>query len=91
VKNQESQKEVQSEIQSENFFEFQETTLPEPPQAIPARKQLSEDVIEPFIKYSRIPCGTYENLKNTNDAIQGAFEMIKELGRKKSARAWHRI
>ncbi len=75
MKNQESQKEVQSE----NFFEFQETTLPEPPQAIPALEKLSEDVIEPFTKYERVPCGTYENLKNTNDAIQRAFEMIKEL------------
>lgn len=79
MKNQESQKEVQSEIQSEIFFEFQETTLPEPPQAIPARQKLSEDVIEPFVKYERVSCVTYENLRDTNNAIQRAFEMIKEL------------
>jgi len=97
----EVQPDIQPDLQPEISTEPQEETLPEPPQTIPARQQLSEDVItetiptesaakenttESFTKYERVPCGTYENLKNTNDAIQRAFEMIKELDLEKRAK-----
>ena len=81
-------------------WETQPETLPEAPQTIPARQQLSEEVTaetilteteniptdtrtenipESFTKYERVPCATPENLRDTNNAIQRAFEMIKEL------------